>query len=171
MGFFGKLLGKEDRDDSFDLGKDHFANDSGTTGQGTGMGADPLSGQGMGMSGADPLSESASQPSSFGDPMGSSFQADPSLQSNPPPTQSAYPSAAVPIPGQNRGMLGDAHSHYDDDAPSRDVELILAKLDAIKAELDSVHQRVKKLEAASDAQHQQQTQQQTNDQVHQKYGW
>ncbi|MBR9703378.1 hypothetical protein GOV10_05035, partial [Candidatus Woesearchaeota archaeon] len=151
---------------------DPFPNDSGMTGQGTGMGADPLSGQGTGMSGADPLSESASQPSSFGDPMGSSFQADPSLgQSNPSATQSAYPSAAVPIPGQNRGMPVGAPGHYDDEAPSRDVELILAKLDAIKAELDSVHQRVKKLEASSDAQQQQQTQQQTNDQVHQKYGW
>ena len=37
--------------------------------------------------------------------------------------------------------------------PSRDVELILAKLDAIKAELDSLHQRVRKIEQSTDSSH------------------
>ncbi len=40
---------------------------------------------------------------------------------------------------------------------SRDMELVLAKLDAIKAELDSVHQRIRKIEQSTD--------------THKKYNW
>jgi hypothetical protein len=39
-----------------------------------------------------------------------------------------------------------------DGVQSRDIELILAKLDGIKSELDALHQRVRKIEQLSDTQ-------------------
>lgn len=66
-----------------------------------------------------------------------------------------YPTQQPSFPGQNQQQSYN-NQVYEDVAPSRDVELILAKLDAIKAELDSVHQRVRKLEAAHDAKNPQQ---------------
>jgi len=82
------------------------------------------------------------------DPMSSSFAPDPSVQSN-----AAYP-AAAPFPGQNRTLPREeeyeVHPEVHADTSRRDTELILAKLDAIKAELDSLHQRVRKIESVTD---------------------
>ncbi len=76
--------------------------------------------------------------------MGPTFAPDPTEKRSTPP----YPGAA-PIPGQNRAVPQEEHESYEE-APSRDIQLILAKLDAIKAELDSLHQRVRKIESTSD---------------------
>ena len=75
------------------------------------------------------------------------------------PAQQPYPQQQFPQAQQvPPGQYGD----YDE---SRDVELILAKLDAIKAELDSVHQRVRKLEQFVDAQ------QSPGSSAQKKYAW
>lgn len=42
-------------------------------------------------------------------------------------------------------------SYPEDEHRSRDMELVLAKLDAVKAELDSVHQRIRKIEQSTDS--------------------
>lgn len=67
-----------------------------------------------------------------------------------------YPTQQPQFPGNQQPAYPNTPQYHEDVAPSRDVELILAKLDAIKAELDSVHQRVRKLESAHDAKHPQQ---------------
>ena len=66
---------------------------------------------------------------SFSNPMGASF---------------------APDPTHNMHDVNDAHSQ--DYGRDRDIELILAKLDAIKAELDSVHQRIRKIEQTTEPQ-------------------
>ena len=61
-----------------------------------------------------------------------------------------YPTAA-PFPGTQR-----QEQYVEQEAiHPRDIELILAKLDAIKSELDAIHQRVRKLEQVADNQQQQ----------------
>lgn len=130
MGILDKLPWRKKEDD-FDFSKD--------------LGGDLGDAGGFGQSGMGQNSQFGNQ-----DPLGPSFAPDPSMESpqmGQQPSQQRsynYPGSA-PVPGQNR----QAYQEYDE-APSRDVELILAKLDAIKAELDSVHQRVRKLEQIAD---------------------
>ena len=64
-----------------------------------------------------------------------------------------YPQS-TPFPGSiaSRQMESQYPEHQEQGIQQRDVELILAKLDAIKSELDALHQRVRKLEQVSDAQ-------------------
>ncbi len=65
--------------------------------------------------------------------------------------QQQYPEPAS-FPGQQQPEQYDVHEQA---IGSRDVELILAKLDMIKSELDSLHQRVRKIEQATETQQQQ----------------
>jgi hypothetical protein len=81
---------------------------------------------------------------------GHEAQGSPSYQQYP--VNSSFPGAAqvrhtetmpTPVPEQV-GMVRDQAVH------PRDVELILAKLDAIKSEMDALHQRVRKIEQGMD---------------------
>jgi hypothetical protein len=99
----------------------------------------------------DPLQ---SQPLEHTDP----FQAhDPSpgqypMQSSPfqsmPQQQSQSYPASTPFPGTAQSVP----QHYEEKDPvhPRDIELILAKLDAIKSEMDALHQRIRKIEQATE---------------------
>jgi hypothetical protein len=65
--------------------------------------------------------------------------------------QQSYPQypSATPFPGSPEP---EHISTHDQTVHPRDIELILAKLDAIKAELDSLHQRVRKIEQVTEPQ-------------------
>lgn len=74
--------------------------------------------------------------------------------------QRSYPDH-TPFPGQQPAAPGYGQDNYAEssrDPPretgsqlqNRDVELILAKLDMIKSELDSLHQRVRKIEQGTE---------------------
>ena len=76
-----------------------------------------------------------------------------------PPAYPSYPAPAAFPGSQSRQMPQEQYPEHDNQATavqSRDVELILAKLDAVKSELDALHQRVRKIEQFTDAQQQQQ---------------
>jgi hypothetical protein len=64
-----------------------------------------------------------------------------------------YPQS-TPFPGSAHQVQQEQFVEpvHDQAVHPRDVELILAKLDAIKSELDSLHQRVRKLEQIADNQ-------------------
>lgn len=88
------------------------------------------------------------------DPFGQQFgsQAQPAGQfgSQPQFTSQQYANAQFPGSQQVRPVPEQYHEQADPGVHQRDVELILAKLDAIKSELDALHQRVRKIEQAAD---------------------
>ncbi len=108
---------------------------------------DPFSGQ------TDPLADHQDPYTTTGP----STNTDP-LQMTPPNMgegSSFNPHIQSPEPGYSSPLTRDAvpetlHQDYPE-GRNRDMELILAKLDSIKAELDSLHQRVKKIEQATEA--------------------
>lgn len=127
MGFFSKLNPFKKKDDFGDLGKDldlgkDFGLDAGPSPE-LGAGLEPL--------GQDPTQKypSFQQPNypqqSFSQP---SFQQQPSFQP-------AYPSSPG-IAGSNDNYIA-----------SKNLEVISSKLDALKASLDSLSQRVANIEA------------------------
>jgi hypothetical protein len=63
------------------------------------------------------------------------------------PQGTAFPGRQQPAP-----VPEQYQEHQDQGIHPRDVELILAKLDAIKSELDALHQRVRKIEQVNDNQ-------------------
>jgi hypothetical protein len=72
-------------------------------------------------------------------------------------SQQSYPQSQ-PFPGSlsSRQQVPQVDQYaVDSGIHQRDVELILAKLDAIKSDLDALHQRVRKIEQATDNQPQQ----------------
>ena len=69
------------------------------------------------------------------------------------PMATSYP-ASSPFPGR-QSYPQSVPQEIPQEQPAvhpRDVELILAKLDAIKSEMDALHQRVKKIEQATEPQ-------------------
>lgn len=73
---------------------------------------------------------------------------------NPQPfAQQNYPQS-TPFPGRPPPQAAFQPVQEQHEAPAihpRDVELILAKLDAIKSEMDALHQRVRKIEQATES--------------------
>ena len=66
-------------------------------------------------------------------------------------SQQSYPQS-TPFPGSLQARAQPQVEQYQEPGVSqRDVELILAKLDAIKSDLDALHQRVRKIEQATEA--------------------
>jgi len=64
--------------------------------------------------------------------------------------QQSYPQS-TPFPGSLQPRQQQQVEQYQEPGVSqRDVELILAKLDAIKSDLDALHQRVRKIEQATE---------------------
>lgn len=68
-----------------------------------------------------------------------------------------YPQSSTPFPGSAAARQQIQQEQYPEQGRDaaihpRDVELILAKLDGIKSELDALHQRVRKLEQIADRQ-------------------
>jgi hypothetical protein len=89
--------------------------------------------QGYQMPHTDPLQQ---QPMAEPDPF-----AQQSFQQYPPST---------PFPGSPKTEQYAEHTEHS--IHPRDVELILAKLDSIKSELDALHLRVRKIEQATEVQ-------------------
>ena len=141
MGLFGKMFGKKE-EDSFDLGN---------------IGGDDIN-PGM------PPSDNMGDP--FSEPMGMPPGNDP-LGMNTP--QQQYPPPAQhPVQQQNQGFnpedmgfervrektpqqgfnqtSSDRQQQLNDIHLGKDIEIISAKLDTIKAELDSMNQRLKRIE-------------------------
>jgi len=88
------------------------------------------------------------------DPSAGFPQQYPSYPQSTPFPGSANPQRQVPqeqYPQQDQGY-GQDHTPEHHGVQQRDVELILAKLDGLKSELDALHQRVKKIEQATDTQ-------------------
>ena len=120
----------------------------------------------------DDFSSFSDEPSLSDDPM--TRQHDPLQQSDPYTSTTptipgqgdfgSYDQGSSFSPTTQPGMMGTPHDdmgtspftqpdvqgHQDyPDGRDRDMELVLAKLDAIKSELDSLHQRVRKIEQTS----------------------
>ena len=113
------------RDLSYDLGAQNFGTQ------------DPN--QQLGQFNPDPMPGS-SHGTQFPDQGGQEQSASPDRYPMP-----QYP-ASVPFPGSQQV----SPQAREEAIHPRDVELILAKLDAIKSELDALHQRVRKIEQTSD---------------------
>jgi hypothetical protein len=68
------------------------------------------------------------------------------------PFTSASPQYPQPAAFPGTGSRQPQQSQYEEPSVHpRDVELILAKLDAIKSEMDALHQRVRKIEQSVEA--------------------
>lgn len=119
--------------------------------------------------GSDPLQQFSSQQFSSQDPMQNmqnnnnldSFgQSQPSVQEKIMLQQTQQYPPAQPFPGSVPFQQQQYAQQYpqgpqgqvQDSLHVRDTELILAKLDGIKSELDALHQRVRKIEQYYDAQ-------------------
>lgn len=111
---------------------------------------------GMPMTSPDPLAQH--------DPLGASMsqQGDQMFAASQQPYPQQYPQqgypGGAPFPGSpQQAYPGQvpAQEPPDQIVHPRDIELILAKLDSIKSEIDALHQRVRKIEQYYDAQTQQ----------------
>ena len=133
MGFFGKLAFWKKKDDFGDLGKDlDMGKDFGLdAGQGPspelGAGLEPLPGQ-------DPLQKYPS----FQQP---NYPQQQFPQSSYPPQQQASFQPAYP------SSPSFANNSSDSYIASKNLEVISSKLDALKASIDSINQRVANIEA------------------------
>ncbi|MDD9952821.1 MAG: hypothetical protein OXR66_00630 [Candidatus Woesearchaeota archaeon] len=106
---------------------------------------DPLAGSSDPLATADPLQSTHSY-TGGADPLGdpqSGMSAPGQSRRDKPVIPEAYPSQAT-FPD---GTLG---AQELPEPRERDAELVLAKLDAIKAELDALHQRIRKIENISE---------------------
>jgi hypothetical protein len=94
----------------------------------------------LGMQHADPLQQ--------GDPFAQQQETAPNFSTPNYPQGSTFP-GRMQVPQQ---PVMQAEVPPDHSIHPRDIELILAKLDAIKSEMDALHQRVRKIEQATEPQ-------------------
>ncbi len=134
----------------------------------TPIGSDPLTH-------GDPLSQPMNQ--FHADPFGampgqeqpSQFSQSPTYpQAQPFPGSQAQQYSAQHTQQNNQQFSNQEHHLGGQEVHPRDVELILAKLDGIKSEIDSLHMRVKKIEQYYDAAT---PAQQSNQNTQQKHYW
>lgn len=167
MGLMDKIF---NRKDDIDPNHDPFANNKE-------QGGDPFAGQngqdqfaGQGGSGDDPFQSPQGQ-DNFNNP---SAAGRPGFDTNNPDMNSQL---GIPKPDPYKHNERFEHSQ---DGPlqqgqssssvhiEKDLQIIIAKLDALKSELDSLHQRVQKIERIADADQQAQAAKQ---QAQQRYQW
>jgi hypothetical protein len=91
-----------------------------------------------------------SDPLQHEDPFAQQHEAAPNFSTPAYPQGSTFP-GRMQVPPQAQ-MQVPVDAAPDPSIHPRDIELILAKLDAIKSEMDALHQRVRKIEQATEPQ-------------------
>ncbi len=166
MGLFGKVFGKKDNlDSSFDAPPD-FSQPPGQGGDPLGadpLGSDPTNADLYGkdpLQNPDPFNPMDSGPGKTRDPLGppgggpSHF--DNNLFSSNQPTNADH---AREYARGLEGQPGQAATHHDAGAiTGHEANLILERLDTIKAELDAIKQRTMRIERYIDTEERKQTQ-------------
>ena len=163
MGISDKLkFWQKEEDDFSDLGDFGLGDDMGSTNKPTGSPADDMFSQGHGDSGGDPFGAPAqgmqqpaapqqgpapATPPPSGTDMFGAMGQGPQQPTPPagPITPPAGPSQ-MPQPQPAPAVYGQSQDDYQKETFTKDVEIISAKLDSLRATLESINQRLANIE-------------------------